>query len=70
MIGKSTQTSLTRIETALARIEQASARLKSRNDALDARHARLREAVGEAMRDLDRVIARNELTGAAAEPAE
>ena len=44
MIGKSTQTSLTRIETALARIEQASARLKSRNDALDARHARLRDA--------------------------
>lgn len=70
MIGNSTQTALTRIETALARIEAASARLQERNAAIGTRHARLRDAVGEAMRDLDRLIARNEAAGAEVEPAQ
>ena len=49
--------SLARIEAALARIEAASARPGGGDAALRARHDRLREAVGQSLRDLDQLIA-------------
>ena len=47
---------LSRIDTALARIERASARTPTTDGDLAVRHARLRAAVGDSLRELDALL--------------
>ena len=57
MDGGSVENSLDRIEAAIARIERAAGRLGSADEALLARHERLRSAVTQSLRQLDQLLA-------------
>jgi hypothetical protein len=57
MDGASFQNALDRIEAAIARLESAAARPPQKDEALAARHERLRSAVSQSLRRLDDLIA-------------
>lgn len=57
MDGGSIEQSLDRIEAAIARIERAAGRLARTDEALVARHERLRSAVSQSLRQLDELLA-------------
>ena len=57
MSGGPSETQLARIEAALLRIERATERARAQRQAIEDRHARLRDSVGEALAELDQLIA-------------
>jgi hypothetical protein len=57
MDGGSVEKALDRIEAALTRIERAAARPSQADEALQARHERLRSAVTQSLRQLDELLA-------------
>jgi hypothetical protein len=57
MDGGSVEKALDRIEEALARIERAAAQPSPADEALRARHERLRTAVTQSLRQLDELLA-------------
>jgi len=57
MDGGSIDQALNRIEAALARLENAAARPNPADEALRARHERLRAAVTQSLRQLDELLA-------------
>ena len=57
MNGGSIENALDRIEAAIARIERAAARPAEADEALRARHERLRSAVTQSLRQLDELLA-------------
>jgi len=57
MSGGPIETALVRIEAALDRIEGAAATLPADDGALRERHERLRQAVGQSLRQLDTLLA-------------
>ena len=56
MNGGSIENALDRIEAAIARIERAAARPAEADEALRARHERLRSAVTQSLRQLDELL--------------
>jgi hypothetical protein len=58
MDGGSTDTAVKRIDSALARIERALARSEQESRALSHRHDLLKRAVGEALVEIDALLAR------------
>jgi hypothetical protein len=52
----SVETALARIEAALSRIETLAARPVNADPALEERHRRLRDAVGQSLRQLDDLL--------------
>jgi hypothetical protein len=57
MSGGPIETALVRIEAALDRIEGAAVALPADDGALRERHERLRQAVGQSLRQLDTLLA-------------
>lgn len=57
MTGGSVENALDRIEAAIVRIERAAARPAPADEALRARHERLRTAVTQSLRQLDDLLA-------------